>query len=269
MTINSSGSQLASYQSITYSSVRINVFTAASQTTSGATSATQTPSPQPNDTVSLSSGGSTSPAASNSNTPTSGPVPLPPPPARPLQGAASTGSTSKASAIDDPSAALFKALDADEDGTVTEDEFKAGARALLRQGRRGEHAGGVHHGDHDHRGGRRLNRALGRLFDAVDADGDGGLTKEELSAALQRTSKPAQAPAPPPEGLVPTQNAAQPSTNQEAAGAGSITSASFVSVTVVSVAIRSYTAFSQTSGTTDSTAKPADGSTPQSLPAAA
>lgn len=71
--------------------------------------------------------------------------------------------------------ALFDALDADKDGTITEDEFKGGARALLR--------GGGHHGYGRH---GRLDRALDRLFDRVDGDGDGALTKDELVAALSR-----------------------------------------------------------------------------------
>jgi hypothetical protein len=98
--------------------------------------------------------------------------------------------------------ALFDALDADGDGTVTKDEFVEGARELLQgAGRQGRGHG--HHrsdrfddGDRHDRGSARLTRRLERLFDLVDANGDGGVQKAELAGALQRT-RPVQAVAQP------------------------------------------------------------------------
>lgn len=123
-------------------------------------------------------------------------------------------------------AALFAALDADQNGAVTEDEFKDGAKALLRRGRSEDHA---HRSEHSHRGGRRLEHRLERLFDRVDADGDGALTKDELSSALSHATP--TAPPPPADPPASTGTAASTST--------------FVSVTFVAVAVRSYTAVSQ------------------------
>jgi hypothetical protein len=94
--------------------------------------------------------------------------------------------------------ALFDALDADGDGTVTRDEFVEGARELLQGAGRQGRGHGHHRSDrfddnerHD-RGSARLTRRLERLFDLVDANGDGGVQKAEIAGALQRT-RPAQA----------------------------------------------------------------------------
>lgn len=277
MTVNNSGSQLTTYQSISYSSFRINVSSATSQATpspaSSASQATDTVSLSPEATAqatasSTDTSSTQKPQAAQTTTVVAQATQIS---ATYFSATSSTVSTSGA-AKDDAASALFNALDADQDGSVTEDEFKAGAKALLRQGQRGDHAEGVPHGDHGHRGGRRLDRALGRLFDAVDGNGDGNITKDELSAALAKTSKSAQntqgtVQAPPPETVSPIADPTDTPTN-----ANATSSASFVSVTVVSVAIRSYTSISQ-SGTTSSTSpqspaatKPAD---PQTLPLAA
>lgn len=279
MTVNNNTSQLTSYQSISYSSFRINVFSATSQASTNPSSGAT----QPTDSVSLSPE-ATSQAAANTNTPASAPAKAAPS-AAPVTTVATQVSATYVSATyvsatstspttndsnDDGSSALFKALDANQDGSVTEEEFKTGAKALLRRGRRNEHADGVRHGDHDHRGGRRLDRTLGRLFDAVDGDGDGNITKDELSAALGKV-KNAQGPAqdPPPEPPAPI---ADPLGQPAQANTSSSASASYFSVTVVSVAIRSYTSVSQSATNTSNNTQvppPATSADKQALPLAA
>ncbi|MFN7980256.1 MAG: EF-hand domain-containing protein [Vicinamibacterales bacterium] len=270
MTVNNNGSQLTSYQSITYSSFRINVVSANSQaSTSPATAASQ-----PADTVSLSPEATSQAAANTTDSTTAAPQTttfsaVATQVSATYVSSTSTSSTNSAQG-DDAASALFNALDADQDGSVTEDEFKAGAKALLRQGRRGNHPEGVRHGEHDHRGGRRLDRTLGRLFDAVNANGDGNITKDELSSALGKTSQSTQGgvqdPPPPSEPLSPLADPAG------ANGNSTTTSASYFSVTVVSVAIRSYTALSPTNANNSNSTQPSTTSTPadaQKLPLAA
>jgi hypothetical protein len=88
--------------------------------------------------------------------------------------------------------ALFEALDADGDGTVTKQEFVDGSRELLqnsrRHGRGHDHhrEGGIEGGERPDHGSSRLTRRLERLFDRVDANGDGGVAKSELVGALER-----------------------------------------------------------------------------------
>jgi len=84
--------------------------------------------------------------------------------------------------------ALFGALDADQDGAITEQEFTEGAVALLRragdQRRVREHDGdGEHEGRGLRRLERRLERKLERAFDRVDANDDGAIDQEELTSA--------------------------------------------------------------------------------------
>jgi hypothetical protein len=104
---------------------------------------------------------------------------------------------------------LFDALDADGDGTVTKDEFVEGARELLensrRRGRSEGHHGGERseHGDRHDRDSSRLSRKLERLFDRVDANGDGAVVQAELTGALQRTR-------PAPTNTAPSTAAEQP-----------------------------------------------------------
>ncbi|HUU34502.1 MAG TPA: hypothetical protein VMW48_10585, partial [Vicinamibacterales bacterium] len=102
--------------------------------------------------------------------------------------------------------ALFGALDADQDGAITEQEFTEGAAALLRRaGHRHRARGGD--GD-DHRsergaehGGGRLHRKLEKAFARVDANQDGSIDKDELTAALAAAKRPERGqgafPAPP------------------------------------------------------------------------
>jgi EF hand len=124
--------------------------------------------------------------------------------------------------------ALFGALDADEDGAITEQEFTEGAAALLRRAgerrraRRGD-------GDDDdnrsarseERAARRLERKLERAFARVDANDDGSIDKEELTSAL------AQARAPRSGGPPPSSDAPPPTVS--------------FSFTYVSIAVQRYT----------------------------
>lgn len=220
MTINTNGLQLASYQSFSYSSISVTAFQSATRTQQAVTPTTPaTPTASAKDSVSLSRQALSQSAARTSETPspTEKPAPLPSVPT-PTAAPASTSS------VGSKAEALFKALDANQDGSVTEDEFKAGARALLRRGRE-HHAEGAHHGERGHHGGKRLDRSLGRVFDRVDANGDGTLTKDELASALAATSRTSE-PA--------TPEAPKPSSATSASG-------TFVNITVVSVAIRTYT----------------------------
>ena len=142
--------------------------------------------------------------------------------------------------------ALFGALDADQDGAITEQEFTEGAVALLRragdQRRVREHDGeGQGHGDGEHasRGLRRLERKLEKAFGRVDANDDGAIDKDELTSALagacgRRCGN--VEPTPPTEPTVPT----VPTVPQGAAApAGTTVTFSF---TFVSVAVQRYTA---------------------------
>ena len=90
---------------------------------------------------------------------------------------------------------LLNALDADQDGAVTKDEFLDGAMALLRRaGARHHHR---HHRVHDegndrHHEGHRmrgLERKLDRLFERVDGSGDGSVDQAELTDALAKVTR--------------------------------------------------------------------------------
>ena len=82
--------------------------------------------------------------------------------------------------ISSRAAALFNALDKNGDGTVTEQEFVDGSRALLDQASSRDGHGWRHH--------HRISDAkLERLFNAVDANGDGLVDANELNTALDQT----------------------------------------------------------------------------------
>lgn len=151
----------------------------------------------------------------------------------------------------DRASALFGALDADQDGAITEDEFKTGAKQLLAQGRRprrAEHEDDHGHGDHhvhEGRGSRRLDRKLDKLFDRVDANGDGSLDKTELTEALAAADKRRQPP--PPQGAEP---GAGPAAGQGAADGTVVT----FSMTFVSIAVKRYTSLQGDASTGGSSA---------------
>jgi hypothetical protein len=133
--------------------------------------------------------------------------------------------------------ALFGALDANKDGSITAQEFTDGATALLRR------AGARHHHRHargdDDRGHRdqevsgsgRLERTLEKLFDRVDANHDGSIDKDELATALD------PAPASPSAAAPSDQAAAAPPGNQP-----DLASVATTRVTYVAVAVEQYTA---------------------------
>ena len=154
-----------------------------------------------------------------------------------LSGAADSGPAASADAPAPegepaPASPLFTRLDADQDGTMTKEEFTTGALALL--GRRADRS--RVHGNGDGDNGRRargvpgLERRLEKAFDRVDANKDGGIDDGELNAALARVGDDdgAAAPAPP--------------SGQPQAVSSTTT---LVSVTYVSVAVQRYSSMQQ------------------------
>lgn len=144
--------------------------------------------------------------------------------------------------------ALFGALDADQDGAITEQEFTEGAAALLRRaGERRRARGGD--GDDDRRSARgeeraarRLERKLERAFARVDANQDGSIDKEELTSALAHAVAPQKGGVHPSGGLPPAgddpQKGGLPPTTGGSASQGTQVSFSF---TYVSIAVQRYT----------------------------
>ena len=146
--------------------------------------------------------------------------------------------------------ALHDALDRDQDGTITKEEFVEGAMALLRR------AGARHHyrhhrvhdegHDHDSREGRgtsRLERKLDRLFERVDASGDGSVDQAELTDALAKVTRERRLE-PTDETPAPTATPETPSEEPSAAPSPAAPSApsaamSYMSVTVV-IAVKQY-----------------------------
>lgn len=216
-------------QAFSYSAIRLHVAVATTTATPAATSAEA-----PADTVSIS------PDAAAAGT------------APAEAGAPAAGTPAAApSRAERRAEALFGALDADDDGTITEQEFTEGALQLLRNaGARRRLREDDDHGRHEGRGVRRLERRLEKLFDRVDANDDGAIDKSELTDALSRIgARKSAAPAP-------------------AGGEDPRASGTFVavSVTYVSIAVQRYSAV-QSAATT---APPTDAaSTPETRDAQA
>lgn len=225
MTINGITQTYASFSAMRLT-INVSAPTAASQPSTGSAAS-------PTDTVTLSPE-ATAPAAGSGDAATEPSTATPAPSAPP-------------SAAPDRAGALFAALDADQDGAITEDEFKSGAKQLLSRGRgprRADDDDHDHH-DHGHHGMRRLDRKLDKLFDRVDADGNGSIDETELTDALAAADARRQPP--------PAQSAdagADPAAGQ---GATSGTVVTFT-MTFVSIAVKRYTALQ---GETPATGAPA------------
>lgn len=187
-----------------FSALRLSVTSSATAAPPTTSTATATPV----DTAAISpqaAAAGTEPAAANDAAATAAPPPAPPSAA-------------------DRATALFAALDADHDGTVTGEEFTSGAKQILSQARGPRRAGDGDHdrGRHDGHGVGRLEKKLERLFERVDANGDGAIDQEELTGALAAADARRQPAAP---------------STTPAAGATTVT----FSFTVVSIAVKRYT----------------------------
>ena len=156
--------------------------------------------------------------------------------------------------------ALFAALDADDDGALTADEFTDGALNLLRNA-------GARRRIDDEVGDRRetrrldrLERTLAKVFERVDANDDGAIDKNELTAALART-KGRHRHGGHHDGHDAPASTDAPAQAGQAAGLTTVS----ISVTFVSVAVQRYAAVQGTApavaGAPD-TANTTDAATP-------
>lgn len=255
--VNGTSSVISRFE-YSYASVQLNVSRTASVSV-------RTPATA-RDTVSISpeaSRAASAPPSASPDSDASAPGAPPPPPA---------GGKTPAERAE----ALFTALDVDQNGSISEDEFVSGAKALLRRGRAGHHEGRhdgphrrerrgdddvvVRHDDprpgddgtqvrrHEHGRGHRLERRLERLFDRVDTNDDGGLTREELTRALEGVRRDA-----------PTPPLAAPATLQTppVPDAATITASTSVNISIsITIAVQRYTSIQ-----TSAPAAPADGAT--------
>ena len=142
---------------------------------------------------------------------------------------------------------LVRALDADKNGSISEQEFTDGAIALLRRAAarrdaRGEGDDDRGHSRADERRHHGMSHRLGRVFDRIDANRDGGIDARELTAALAgRSGKPLEAtPAP-----APTPASDEPSFGGTPAPGRETASFTTVAVSVQMVAVQQYSAISQ------------------------
>jgi hypothetical protein len=173
--------------SLTYTSLRMyqpQTAPAANPASSG-----QTPTASPGDRVTLSPEATPPPAEET------------PGPAQPEGSTSGTPASTETPSVPASRAArraevLLDALDADQNATITKEEFVDGAMALLRRaGARHHHRHHrVHDDDHDRgrhegHGMRRLERKLDRLFERVDASGDGNVDQAELTSALAKVTR--------------------------------------------------------------------------------
>jgi hypothetical protein len=203
------------------------------------------------------------PAASTGDTVTLSPEATAPPetqvPAQPVDESQAPAASPEAPSAPTSRAArraevLLDALDADQDGAVTKEEFLDGAMALLRHAGAHHHHHRVHdqdsdHGRHEGHGMRRLERKLDRLFERVDDSGDGSVDQAELTDALMKVTReprPAttEAPAPSAQETL-SQGAPSPSSSEtpEPATVPHTPPAAatfYTSVTVV-IAVKQYT----------------------------
>ena len=233
MTISGITSTYASFSAMRLT-INVTVGQPASQTASGGTAS-------PTDSVTLSPAATTTGSPSAATGTAAAPDGQSAPPSQPAPPTSS-----------DRAAALFTALDADEDGAITEDEFKSGAKQILSQGRRPRHAD--HDDDHDHgdhrvhegRGMRRLERKLDRLFDRVDANGDGSVDQTELTDALAAADARRQPP--------PSPSGQEPGTNPATGQAGATGTVVTFSMTFVSIAVKRYTTLQSAEATPTATA---------------
>ncbi len=214
------------YYSVTFSSVHLSVLRVASSTATTARTSAQPVTPA-GDVVTLS------PVATAATTVTPASI-------KPEHLDSTAPGTALLSPAERQAEALLAALDADDDGSITEQEFTDGAKALLRRTESGRHRGrehSDHHGDHEDNGVRRHGRMLERLFDRVDADHDGEITKGELTTGLTRKGvTPDAAKATPPASPTDVDD------GDHATAPATAAVVSFVSVTYTAVAVRSYSA---------------------------
>ena len=171
--------------SLTYTSLRM--YLPQTATAAVPASSENSPAAPTGDTVTLSPEAKAPPVVDETPAPPvdapETPVPSPEAPSAPTSRAARRAEV------------LLDALDADQDGAVTKEEFLDGAIALLRR------AGARHHhrhhrvhdeGDdrrHEGHGMRGLERRLDRLFERVDNSGDGSVDQAELTDALAKVTR--------------------------------------------------------------------------------
>lgn len=158
-----------------------------------------------------------------------------------LSPAATAGAPAVSPATPQRGDALFSVLDANKDGSITQQEFTEGAMALLRRA-------AARHRHHDHGEGNgddrrvnwesRLADKLERVFGRVDANQDGKIDKDELAAALARTSPGREHGQ---WGDRPQEAGAERTSISPEGTSAAPTSVSVTQITVVAVAIQRYT----------------------------